>query len=100
MYFIFALDIHVGSFETTSVAPLLGKSCSPGSTNELVVEPAHDVMDLSHRRPAKAQASLCIPAVSPEPLLFAHIKYGNKRRVQPKTRHVVPLDGCQCAFEE
>ena len=28
---------------------------------------------LSHRRPAKAQASLCIRAVSPEPSLFAHI---------------------------
>ena len=33
---------------------------------------------LSHRRPAKAQASLCIRAVSPEHSLFAHMKYGNK----------------------
>ena len=30
---------------------------------------------ISHRRPAKAQASLRIRAVSPEPSLFAHIKY-------------------------
>ena len=32
----------------------------------------------SHRRPAKAQASLRIRAVSPEPSLFAHIKYGQR----------------------
>ena len=31
--------------------------------------------NLSHRRPAKAQASLCFCAVSPEPSLFAHMKY-------------------------
>ena len=30
---------------------------------------------LSHRRPAKAQASLRIRAVSPEPSLFAHMNY-------------------------
>ena len=33
---------------------------------------------LSHRRPAKAQASLRIRAVSPEPSLFAHTKYRNR----------------------
>ena len=37
---------------------------------------------LSQRRPAKAQASLCISADSPEPLLFAHTEYGSRRRVQ------------------
>ena len=31
---------------------------------------------LSHRRPAKAQASLRICAVSSEPSLFTHMKYG------------------------
>ena len=36
---------------------------------------------LSHRRPAKSQASLRIRAVSPEPSLSAHMKYGNRRRV-------------------
>ena len=36
---------------------------------------------LSHKRPAKAQSSLCIRTVSPEPSLFAHIKYGSRRRV-------------------
>ena len=43
---------------------------------------------LLHRRPAKAQASLRIHAVSPEPLLFAHMKYGSRRRVRSKIRHL------------
>ena len=54
---------------------------------------------LSHGRPAKAQASLRIRAVSPEHLLFAHIKYGSRRRVRPKIRHLTQLDGCACAFD-
>ena len=37
---------------------------------------------------------------SPEPSLFAHIKYGSRRRVRPKIRHLAPLDGCACVFEE
>ena len=55
---------------------------------------------LSHRRPAKAQASLRIRAVSPEPSLFAHTKYGSRRRVRPKIRHLAPLDGCAFVFKE
>ena len=39
---------------------------------------------LSHRRPGKAQASLCTRTVSPEPSLFAHMKYWSRRRVLPK----------------
>ena len=35
---------------------------------------------LSHRLPAKAQANLRISAVLPEHLLFAHMKYGSRRR--------------------
>ena len=54
---------------------------------------------LPHRRPAKAQASLPICAVSPEPLLFAHMKYGSRRRVQPKIGRLAPLDGCAFTFE-
>ena len=46
------------------------------------IEPAH------HRRPAKDQASLHIRAVSPEPSLFAHVKYGCRRRVWPKIRYL------------
>ena len=55
---------------------------------------------LSHRQPVKGQASLHICAVSPEPSLFAHIKYGSRRRCRQKIRHLAPLDGCACAFEE
>ena len=46
---------------------------------------------LSHRRPAKAQASLRIRAVSSEPLLFAYMNYGSGRRVRPNSRHLAPL---------
>ena len=57
-------------------------------------EPAHEIMVLiTHRRPAKAQASLPIRSVSPEPSLAAHIKYGSRRMVRPKIRHLAPLDG-------
>ena len=56
--------------------------------------------NLSYMRPAKAQASLRICAVLLEPLLFAHMKHGSRRRVQPKIRHLAPLDGCSCVFEE
>ena len=55
---------------------------------------------LSHRRPAQAQAGLRIRAVSPEWSLFANIKYGSSRRIRPKIRHLAPLDGCACVFEE
>ena len=39
-------------------------------------------------------------AVSPEPSLFAHMKYGRRRRVRSKIRHLAPLDGCACTFNE
>ena len=48
---------------------------------------------LSHRRPAKAQASLHIRTVLPEPSLFAHTKCGSRRRVRPKIRLLATLDG-------
>ena len=64
-------------------------------------KPAHErLWYFSHRRPAKAQASLRICAVSSEPLLFTHMNYGSRRRVRPKIRHLAPLNGCACAFEE
>ena len=43
---------------------------------------------LSHRWPAKAQAILCICVVSPEPSLFAHMKYESRWWIQPKIRHL------------
>ena len=55
---------------------------------------------LSHWRPAKAQASLRIRAVSPEPSLFAHMKNGSRQRVRLKIIHLAPFDSCACAFEE
>ena len=55
---------------------------------------------LSHRRPAKAQASLRIHAVSPEPSLFAHMKYGSRPWVQPKIRHLAPLAVHVCLKKE
>ena len=55
---------------------------------------------LSHRWPAKAQVSLRIHAVSPEPSLVAHMKYGSGRRVRPNIRHLASVDDCTCAIEE
>ena len=55
---------------------------------------------LSHRRQVKTQASLRIRAVTPEPSLFAQMKYGSRRRVRPKIRHLAPLDDCAHTFEE
>ena len=45
---------------------------------------------LSHRRPAKAQASLRIREISPQPSLFAHMKYGSRRRVRQKFKTPSP----------
>ena len=39
----------------------------------------------------KAQASLHIRAVSPEPSLFAHMNYGSRRSVRQKIRYLAPL---------
>ena len=36
----------------------------------------------------------------PEPSLFTHMKYGSWRIVWPKIRHLAPLDGGACVFEE
>ena len=55
---------------------------------------------LSHRRPPKAQASLLIRTFSPQPSLFPHMKYRSRRRVRLNIRHLAPLDGCACVFEE
>ena len=76
---------------------LVGKQCS------MVCSHFSQLMRLwylSHRRPAKAQASLRICPVSPEPLLFVHMKYGSRRRVRPNLRQLALLDRCACVFEE
>ena len=41
-----------------------------------------------------------IRTVSPEPSLFARMKYGSRWMLRPKIRHLAPLDSCTCAFEE
>ena len=45
-----------------------------------IIEPAHEIMV--------------------ESSLFPHTKYGSRRRVRPKVRHLAPLDSCVCTFEE
>ena len=45
---------------------------------------------LSHRRPAKAQASLRMRAASPEPSLFENMKNGSRRRIRPKNQTSSP----------
>ena len=53
---------------------------------------------LSHRQPAKAQASLRIHTVSPEPSLFARMEVDQKGPTKNQTS--TPQDGCACTFEE
>ena len=55
---------------------------------------------LSNMRPAKAQASLCIHAALPEPSMFAHIKYGNRRSDWQKIRHLAPHAHLKNEFTE
>ena len=58
------------------------------------------IITVSQKRPAKAQMSLRINTVLPEPTLLAHMQYGNRQKVQPEIRHLAPLDSCACAFGE
>ena len=60
-------------------------------------EPIHEIIVLITQATSEGSGD---PAVSPEPSLFAHTKYGSRRRVRPKIRHLAPLDGYECAFEE
>ena len=54
---------------------------------------------LSHRRSAKAQASLRICVHSPESSLFAHMKYGSRRRVRPKIKTPITMSWlCMCIW--
>ena len=83
------------------VESFYSRICYDATRVSHLYEPAPGIMVLiKHRRLSKAQASLRIRAVSPEPLLFAHMKYGSRRRVRPKIRHIAPLDSRACAFEE
>ena len=58
---------------------------------------------LSHRRPEMAQASLRIRTVSPEPSLFAHMKYGSRRRKSDIYPHWIAVNAClknECTKDE
>ena len=82
---ILPLDITLGNSKNIVILQLLGNSV----WNEIDhLSQLMRLWYLSHRRPAKAQANLRIRAVLPEPSLFAHIKYGSKRSVRPKIRHL------------
>ena len=54
---------------------------------------------LSHRRPAKAQVSLLIRAAR-QSLGCLHTWSMEAKMVQPKIRHLAPLDGWACTLEE
>ena len=54
---------------------------------------------LSHKRTVKAQARRHIDTVSPEPSLLTHTIQGNGGSFIQRTRDLVPLDSCKCAFE-
>ena len=41
----------------------------------------------------------CAPTQSRQSLCCSHT-FGSRQSVQPKIRHLAPLDGCPCAFEE
>ena len=58
-------------------------------------EPAHEIMVVI----TLATSEVSGEPAHPEHLLFAHIKYGSRRRVRPKIRHLAQLDDCPCAFE-
>ena len=54
---------------------------------------------LSPLRAAKAQASLRIRAVSPEPPLLAHTSSESKGTFRQKARSLAPLNGWACAVK-
>ena len=54
---------------------------------------------LSPMRAAKVQASLCIRAVSPEPLPLAHTSSESRGTFRQKARSLAPLNGWACAVK-
>ena len=55
---------------------------------------------LSHRRPAKAQASLRPHNLARAFSVRTHGAWKKAKGPTKKIRYLVPLDGCACAFEE
>ena len=61
--------------------------CDSGLTEVIILQPVHKKLVLivfSYQLAAKAHACLHIDKASPEPLLFAHMKYGSRERLKPK----------------
>ena len=63
-------------------------------------EPAHEIMVLTTQVTSEGSGKPVHLYSLPEPLQFTHMKYGSRRRVRPKIRHLAPLDGCACTFEK
>ena len=52
-------------------------------------EPAHEIMVLNYQTGNQPRLRwACASAQLPEPSLFAHMKYGSRRRIRPKIRHL------------
>ena len=60
-------------------------------------EPAHEIMVLITQATSEGSDK---PAQSRQSLHCSHMKYGSRRRVRPKIRHLALLDGCACMFDE
>ena len=65
----------------------------------LQVDRVKRIWYLSHMRAAKVQASLRIPAVSPEPSLLAHISSESRGTFRQKARSLASLNGWACAVK-
>ena len=50
-------------------------------------------------RAAKVEVSLCIRAVSPEPLLLTHTSSASRRTFTQKARYLAPLNGRACTVK-
>ena len=61
------------------------------STDCFKFEPAHETMVLIAQATSEGSGEpVRILAVSPEPSLFAHMQYGNRRRVRPNSQTSSP----------
>ena len=66
---------------------------------EVYMDRVKRIWYLSPMRAAKVQASLRIPAVSPEPSLLAHTSSESRGTFRQKTRSLAPLNGWACTVE-
>ena len=62
--------------------------------------PAHEIMVLITQATSEGSGEPAHPHSLTRTFAFAHIKYRRRRTLRPNIRHLTPLDGCACAFEE